>query len=330
MQKKIITEYQHKKGLHCGSTSTSNILNYYGITLCEDMCFGLGSGIGFEYHPIPGFNPPLYVGGRTSDLEVNLLGNLQIDIKLNSGNDYENIFENIKKIIDDNKPVIVWVDTFYLPYFKTQYHFPMHRVVVIGYDDEKQIVYISDNERDDIQKVNYENFKKARISTSLPIPTENKWYEIEIKKDIKPLNVAIKDALKLTYKIMLETKSENSGIKGMKKFAEELSIWDKIFGNNWVEAAKFTYLMFEKFGTGGGNFRFIYSRFLEKIKLNSIASEYKEIAQRWQNVSNLIKDAGKENNFEKMIIASDEMKKIVESEENIYSKFHLIEVDNLQ
>lgn len=322
MKRKIITSYQHKTGIHCGSTSLSNILNYFGIALSEEMCFGLGSGIGFAYFSEINNALPIFVSGRTDRLETELLNNLGIENYLHSGDNFEETFDLIKEKIDNDEPVVVWVDTYYLPYFKTQYHFPMHRVIIVGYDEEKEQVYISDNEKEEIQIVSYENFKLARTSPFPPISTENKWYAITFNHRGRNIKSATKDALRKTADIMLQKENNNLGILGMRKLVYDLPKWRKILGDRWKLSAHIYYLFCEKFGTGGGNFRFIYSRFLEEIDIfPDVAKKYKEVAPGWQRASILIRDASKEDNFAKIITASDILNKVIQEEEDIYRKF---------
>lgn len=41
--------YQHKRGIHCITTAMANILSGENIDLSEELCFGIGSGLGFTY-----------------------------------------------------------------------------------------------------------------------------------------------------------------------------------------------------------------------------------------------------------------------------------------
>lgn len=327
--KKIINNFTHLPGHHCGSTSLSNYFKYHRKNFSEFLCFGLGSGINFTYFPMPHLEVPLFIGGRTSDLEIDFCLNIGVEVTLHSDKNYESAWEKIKEKIDLNEPVIVWVDTYYLPYFKTQYHFPMHHVIVIGYDDEEEVVYIADNERKEIQKVSYLSFRKARSSNFPPIPAENKWYEIKMKEKIKDIREAMKEAVKKTKEIMYQDESENLGIKGLKKFAKDLPSFPKIFGEKWVDAGKMAYLLFEKFGSGGGNFRLLYAKFLEESsnilkskEIEKISADYYKIGIRWQEVANLIKGASKEEDQKLLKLASDKVEKIAREEEKIYNDIY--------
>jgi hypothetical protein len=325
MSKNYIEKFVHKQGLHCGSTAMSNFFNYYGISLSEELCFGLGSGIGFGYYIFPELNPPVYITGRINDLEIFLCNNLNIEISLEANSDFDAVYNILKNKIDRKEPVIIWVDTYYLPYFKSPYHFSVHRVILIGYDEE--YVYIADNEREEIQKVSFSDFKKARTEGNFPIPTENRYYEIKINKNLKPLELATRDALSKTCEIMLYSEEENNGIKGINKMAEDLLKWEEKLGENWKEAAKTVYLISEKFGTGGGNFRNIYAKFLREIaekiknkKIEEAAEEMGKVAKLWEEAMSHLKESSKEENFTKIKKVSKILKIIAENEKKIYTE----------
>lgn len=325
MEKKYIEKFVHKQGKHCGSTAIRNILNYYGISLSEEMCFGLGAGIGFAYYILPEINPPVYIAGRSNDLEIFLCKNLNIDAELKSNSNFEYVWNILKNKIDSQTPVIIWVDTYYLPYFKSPYHFSVHRVILTGY--EKEYVYISDNEREEIQKVPFDAFKKARTEGTFPFPTENRYYEIKIEGKIKSLKDALRDCFLKTSEIMLFSPDENTGIRGINKMAEDILRWEETLKENWKEAAKTVYLISEKFGTGGSNFRNIYSRFLNEAgeflknkKIEKQAENMQEVALLWEEAMSYLKEAGKQENFSEIYKASKKLKEIAKIETEVYTQ----------
>lgn len=323
--KRIVKDFHHRTGYHCGSTSMSNILNYYGLSLSEPLCFGLGSGISFAYFCLPLLSPPVFIGGRTEGLEVDLGKNLGFEISVEKDDDFDASFKILKQEVNNNHPLIVWVDAYYLPYFKTPYHFSVHRVILVGYNDKEKLVYIADNEREEIREVSFDLFKEARTSSGFPLPTENRYFKIRVGKDIKPYRLAIKDALSKTADTMLRSEKEYEGIKGMRNMAKDLPEWKDILGDKWLDAAKTVYLLSEKFGSGGGNFRHLYAKFLEEAKelmegksLDKIALEFKEIANKWQEVARLFKEASKKDDFSRIIEASKIINYLSEKEERIY------------
>ena len=47
--KKILTNWKHIPGVHCGSVAVRDIVNFYDLNMSEELCFGLGGGLGFYY-----------------------------------------------------------------------------------------------------------------------------------------------------------------------------------------------------------------------------------------------------------------------------------------
>ena len=56
---------------------------------------------------------------------------------------------------------------------------------------------------------------------------------------------------------------EYEGLPGLRKFAAEVGSWPELL-DDWQWCARFTYQTIERRGTGGGNFRLMYARFLEE------------------------------------------------------------------
>ena len=56
---------------------------------------------------------------------------------------------------------------------------------------------------------------------------------------------------------------EYEGLPGLRRFAAEVGAWPELLAD-WQWCARFNYQMIERRGTGGGNFRLMYSRFLEE------------------------------------------------------------------
>ncbi|MBU4560723.1 BtrH N-terminal domain-containing protein, partial [bacterium] len=47
--RKMVSGFTHRVGVHCATTAFRNLFAYEGHYFSEDMCFGLGSGLGFTY-----------------------------------------------------------------------------------------------------------------------------------------------------------------------------------------------------------------------------------------------------------------------------------------
>ena len=83
---------------------------------------------------------------------------------------------------------------------------------------------------------------------------------------------------------MLEpTFGEISGMPAVRRLAAEAASWPET-APDWQWCARFGYQVIEKRGTGGGNFRLMYSRFLEEAGYEEAALAA-EAAARWTTLS---------------------------------------------
>ena len=79
---------------------------------------------------------------------------------------------------------------------------------------------------------------------------------------------------------------EYEGLPALKRFAAEVGSWPEAT-EDWQWCARFTYQVIERRGTGGGNFRLMYSRFLEEVG-SSQAALAAEVAEQWTGLAALL------------------------------------------
>jgi hypothetical protein len=72
---------------------------------------------------------------------------------------------------------------------------------------------------------------------------------------------------------------EYEGLPALRRFAAEVGEWPDQIGD-WQWCARFCYQVIERRGTGGGNFRLMYSRFLEEAGSDQ-APVAREAAELW-------------------------------------------------
>ena len=65
----IVAGFEHRPGVHCGTSALADALRARGVELSEPMAFGLGAGLGFYYLASPGLSPSHVFTGRTLRLE---------------------------------------------------------------------------------------------------------------------------------------------------------------------------------------------------------------------------------------------------------------------
>jgi len=335
--KKMVSGFTHRVGVHCATTAFRNLLEYKGLRLNEDMCFGLGSGLGFTYWKDKRMPFP-FVGGRTRDLEKDLCRNLGIEMKTYETNSRKKAYVALRELILKDQPVIINVDLYYLPYFwggqepPPEAHFGGHFIVVAGIDEEKGVAYVADTNFPGLQEIKLNDLEEARDSKHRPFPSHNRWYILEVPEEITPLNKAIKMALTKNCREMQKPPIKILGLKGMKYFAQDIVNWPREIAPSSLNPALLnTYIYMEEGGTGGGLFRRIYARFLkgagEILKdeaLMNLSLEYEEIANHWTNLAKMFQKASKTSDREVFTKAQPKILKILILEKKAFLQLNQI------
>ena len=294
--KKIIENFKHHPGVHCESTALRDVFAYHGIKFSEPMIFGLGEALGFVYWKSKQMPFP-FVGGRTKDLIGNLCRNLNIKKRDHFSTSFRKSWKEIKSLVDNNFPVYLRLDMYYLEYFEVPEHFGAHCVVLVGYDDEN--VYLADTDFKSIQKTSLKSFELARTSKHKPFPPKNYYVTFEFSESLPSLDQVIVKSIRKTAEEMLNPPIRNLGIKGIKRFSEEIvkfSFYPRFtFDLETVSVFRYLYIYFEEAGTGGSCFRNMYRNFL-KESLKYVDNEnlvkgyegYAKAAEVWREISELL------------------------------------------
>lgn len=288
--------YVHRRGVHCGSAAMRNMLAFRGIELSEALCFGLGSGAGFLYlprHPVP---PGTAFHGRTLSLEADLCAALSLPFPETPEPDADSGWEKARSAVAAGHPALINTDIAFLDYFDTRTHFSGHRVVLMGFDDERGEAILSDSERAEPQVVPVDSLKRSRSSTVPPFPMENRWCVIVPQGPPRRLAEAVPEALSKNARgILAPPEGSLEGIAGMRRAAQDLPRWTEITAE-WPFAARFGYQIIEKRGTGGGLFRGLYARYLEEageivpaVAAARLAEEMAALAERWTKIAAVFK-----------------------------------------
>lgn len=326
--KKVIDNWVHIPGLHCGSTALRDVVTYYGYNFSEAMCFGLGGGLGFFYAKGENLSPTRIIHLRGPEMEPNFFSLIDKPISWKYEPDEDKASEILKEWINRDVPVLIQTDIFYLNYYGSSTHFPGHIVSVWGYDDELESVFLADTGFEGLQTVSYDDFKKGRTSKALPFPLENNWFEVNLKEPILPLSEIIPEAIRRNARFMIEgTKSARgeSGVKTIEQWGEELPSWAD--ASDWKWCARFAYQVIEKRGTGGGGFRWIYRDFLrEAEEILPVLKEFKLsekmdlIGRQWSEMSMLLKRISENGRDASLFKKASEMaRELGEMEEGFYT-----------
>ncbi|MEM7410314.1 MAG: BtrH N-terminal domain-containing protein [Myxococcota bacterium] len=292
----IVEGYAHRTGEHCASTALRNLMAFRGTELSEGMVFGLASGLGFYYLEADGISPTRMFHGRTATLESDFGSNTGIGMVDRPEDDDARAWQLLREHIDHGEPVMLSTDTFYLGYHNTTSHFPGHRCVVVGYDDETEEVWIADRKYDTYQRCGYEELRAARNARDYPISCQNQWGDFRDAKPLTDLPGAIRRALRKNAHAMLDPhEALPAGIPAMRRLARALPDWSD--ATDWSWAARFGYQIILKRGAAGSFFRALYFEFLREAEgfcpglgEHGLVPAIETIVTQWQELAVPLKE----------------------------------------
>ena len=323
---KLVSNFSHTPGLHCGSTAMRDLLRHIGLNYSEAMCFGLGSGLGFFYFRNPrGTSPSHLFYGRTRNLEREACVHLGLDFEEGIDDDAERAWQTAKAWIDRDIPVLFHVELSQLPYYNTRTPFPGHRVVLAGYDDARQIAFLADTNFPGLQEVSYDTLRAARTAQIPPIPLHNEWLAIKPISNPPSLISAILFALRDNALGMNLDRAPHQGIMGMETLSEDFENWGA--APDWELCARFAYQNIEVRGTGGGFFRKMYAQFLrgaetlvDSLRVAKLADAMDEIANDWSALASILQRIATEKDRALFQDASRAVRRLAMMEESFWGR----------
>ncbi len=275
MTRTLIENYRNHPGEHCGSVAMRGLLEHYcGLELPEPAVFGLSAGIASAVLEIPGMQPGIMLAGRTMALESGLADILQVDYREQTDPDDDHAWEAVREEVLAGRPTMLSGDILYLDYREYKVHFPGHRFVLLGFDDDAEKAYIAD-------RINVEpevcSYGALRTSRNPPegMSTQNLWGRFHAGEVGRDMRDAIALAIARASSAMLEPDTGppeglkagdgapimKGGVDALDELVHDLPGWAK--RPDAVDLAAFNASCVEKFGNGGGFFRRLYAGFLD-------------------------------------------------------------------
>jgi hypothetical protein len=292
---------------HCVSGSMRHIYEFNQHPVSEEMLLGLGEGVSFIYWHQKGQTP--FIGGRGSpkpSMEQLAGQRTGVKILLHRTSSTSRARNSLLEMLSKREPVMLQVDMGYLPYFDfggSEYHFGGHAIVACGYNSQDGTVLVAD--RDGLYPVPMGDLEKARNSRHKPFPPKNQWYSYDFSDKRLPTVDDIYTAIHNQAKAMIEPPIRNIGVKGIRLAAERIPLWKNLMDDEQLRWVLFnTYIFISPDGgSGGGAFRYMFSRFLNEaaeitgdLVLRESAVEFQNIGDRWQEIAEWAKAASESPN----------------------------------
>jgi hypothetical protein len=285
---------------HCVTGSMRHIYVYNDHDLSEDMLLGIGAGVGFNYWHFKGQLP--FIGGRGNVERPKVEGLVKttgrrtgVAVETYTTSSARKAEKTLLEIIGAGQPVMLQCDMGFLPYFDfggVDFHFGWHIVVVCGYDPDTEQALIADRDAE-LHPVSMEDLEKARGSTYQPFPPKHKWYTFDFSQKRQPTAEEVRQAIAEQAQMMLEPPISNFGVKGIRKAAKMIPKWPDSLDADALRMTLFNAYIFinAEGGTGGGIFRYMFSRFLREAadvtgeaRLDESADEFQYIGDKWEEL----------------------------------------------
>lgn len=215
----------------CFSNGLENILEWKGKKYINYLLPVLGGMGEFTYLKFKNANPPrmVYWGANTKYLLKDLEKIIGFKEILSENKAFKNTFTKVKEFIGNNQPVVVGaLDMYYLHYYPDIYHqkhIPIHYILAVGYDDDKQEVCVQDCSFEEVQKISYSEFEKA-LNINVPAMSKKNTIRAFILPRDLPSELEIaQNGLSFRAEKMLKPSVKLFGIPAMKKLAKEIFDW---------------------------------------------------------------------------------------------------------
>ena len=293
---RVIEGFEHRPTHHCVTGSMLDVYAFHGCAVSEDMLLGLGEGVGAGYFRFKGMAP--FFGGRGEPKQgfVELAGERTgVGVRARKSGSDAVAEKALLASLAAGEPVVLQVDMGFLPYFDfggEEYHFGGHAVVAVGFDEADGAVAIADRD-EALHAVPLAALRQARASTFRPFPPGRAYWQFDFEGFRPPTRDAVRAAIVNQARAMLEPPIRNLGVAGIRKAASEIPRWTRLTDGWGMPEALFNLYVFESEvgGSGGGLFRFMFSRFLREAhamgcgdELGHVADAFHAIAEDWDRI----------------------------------------------
>lgn len=276
----------------CYVNGLEDLFAWKGADYTDFLLSMVGGMAGFAYFRFKRADPPcmVYWGASPKYLMKDLADIIGFKETVIEGRSFKFTFSRLKDFINEGQPVMAGaLDMYYLHYYSDLYnkqHVPIHYVLVVGYDDEKQVVFVHDCSHENVQKIPYEEFEKS-LDVKVPgMSKRNTIRAFSIPEKIPSEFEVAKKGFSYKAERFLHPPMRMFGIPAMRKLADEIFEWNNTKGfEHMVTYATTPPLLPETFENSHG------MRFWQAEVLSMLADKYN--VNSWAEASMLFKQSGK-------------------------------------
>ena len=153
-----------------------------------------------------------------------------LDYHICGGQTYEKALANLMKEIDNGKPVVIGpLDMYHLPYLKMyhKFHIPIHYVLMVGYDSEKECALVYDCDRENLIELSFASLGNAWNVEKSVIGDRNGYIRFALAKEQKSPEQILDFSMRRKAKLQLTEKPYMIGVTAFVKAAKDFPKWKK-------------------------------------------------------------------------------------------------------
>lgn len=275
----------------CYVNGLEDILAWKGSVFTDYLLSVVGGMAGFAYLRFKKADPPcmVYWGASPKYLMKDLSKIVGFKETVIEGRSFKNMFSRLRESLDKGEPVVAGaLDMYYLHYYPDLHqkrHVPIHYVLVVGYDDEEQAVFVHDCSREGVQKVPYKEFERS-LNVNVPGMSKRNTIRLFTLPDRTPSEFEVaKKGFAFKALKFLKPPVRLFGIPAMRKLADEIVDWkNKKCFEHMVTYATAPPLLPQTFENSHG------MRFWQASVLEILGTKYQ--VSDWSESSKLFRQSG--------------------------------------
>lgn len=203
-----------------------------GVRLPDYLFLHLSGLLGFVY--IKNKNVPtprmVFWGSNVAKYQYEALADVVgFEWDMVSNRSFPFTLKRAKASVDQGAPPLLGVlDMYHLPYYEKFYHkfhVPIHHVLLVGYDDEREVVLVQDCDRPEVLPIPYTDLEQAWNVNIPGLGKKNTFYTFEFNGQVADVETIARNGLRKRAAEMLAAPVSMLGLKGMRKLARELPGW---------------------------------------------------------------------------------------------------------